>query len=184
MFIAIEGLDGVGKTTQVQRVAEALRSKGKQVLSVPALGGTPFGEKLREALKAPGYALGAWAGVMTVVASQMQLCEEVITPWLEEYPEGWVIADRWSASTYAYRYWMLLEDVKKIVDIIPLAPHLYIWLKAPPSFQWPRQEKPDRWDSNGIGFRASVWKSFHAQQQQHRSGWQEVLADQPPTIIT
>ena len=60
MFISFEGLDGSGKSTQVELLADALRADGREVTRVREPGGTPAGERIRELLLDPAAEIGSW----------------------------------------------------------------------------------------------------------------------------
>ena len=77
MFIALEGVDGSGKTTQAARLAEAL---GGETLLVREPGGTAAGEKIRELLKDGEVRLDPMAELLLFLAARAQLVEEVIRP--------------------------------------------------------------------------------------------------------
>ena len=80
MFIALEGVDGSGKTTQAARLAEAL---GGETLLVREPGGTAAGEKIRELLKDGEVRLDPMAELLLFLAARAQLVEEVIRPAIE-----------------------------------------------------------------------------------------------------
>src|SRR4051812_204689 len=82
-FLALDGPDGGGKTTQVARLAAWLRSRGLEVVTCRDPGGTPVGERLREILldrKTAGLAIRA--EMLLYMAIRAQLVEEVIRPAL------------------------------------------------------------------------------------------------------
>lgn len=98
-FIVLEGIDGVGKTTQAKILARKLRLKGREVVEVREPGGTRLGEAIRELLQKEE--LAPWAETCLFLASRAQLVEEVIKPALAQGKI--VVGDRFSLSTLAYQ---------------------------------------------------------------------------------
>lgn len=102
-FISFEGSEGCGKSTQIARLAERLKSRGREVLLTREPGGTAVGEKVRDLLQhAPeGEALAAESELLLFAASRAQLVREVIEPALAR--GCWVVADRFLDSTTVYQ---------------------------------------------------------------------------------
>ncbi|SRR5581483_1400106 len=101
-FITIEGLDGSGKSTQLERLAKVLRSDGLEVLVTREPGGTDIGEKIRHVLLNTGTAnLSPLAELALMFASRAQHIREVIQPALAEGKI--VLCDRFTDSTEAYQ---------------------------------------------------------------------------------
>jgi dTMP kinase len=101
-FITFEGLDGSGKTTQVERLATALRAAGRDVVVTREPGGTPIGEQIRAVLlDARTHGLAARAEMALMFASRAQQIHEVIKPALREGKI--VLCDRFTDSSEAYQ---------------------------------------------------------------------------------
>ena len=101
-FITFEGLDGTGKSTQVRKLAAALRSLGHKVVETREPGGTSTGEKIRRVLLDSGTAsLSPHAEMALMFASRAQHIAEVILPALEH--GSIVLCDRFTDSTEAYQ---------------------------------------------------------------------------------
>ncbi|HEY4900833.1 MAG TPA: dTMP kinase [Terriglobales bacterium] len=101
-FITFEGLDGCGKTTQLERLAAVLRSEGIEVLTTREPGGTEIGERIRAVLldsRTAGF--DPWAEMALMFASRAQQIAQVIMPALES--GRWVLCDRYTDSTEAYQ---------------------------------------------------------------------------------
>ena len=100
MFIAFEGVDGAGKSTQVRLLAEHLEGQGREVLLCREPGGTELGEELRRILLVTGGEMDPEVEVLLFMAARAQLCNKVIRPALEAGKV--VISDRflWSSVVY------------------------------------------------------------------------------------
>ena len=102
MFISFEGLDGSGKTTQVQRLASWLRTAGMNVLQLREPGGTRIGDAVRAILHDHGNAnMDARTELLLYCASRAQLIVEQVQPHLAA--GGIVLSDRFADSTLAYQ---------------------------------------------------------------------------------
>ena len=102
IFITIEGLDGCGKSTQLEKLAGVLRGDGLDVLTTREPGGTPLGDRIRGVLlDSATTGLSPWAEMALMFASRAQHLEEVILPALEK--GRMVLCDRFTDSTEAYQ---------------------------------------------------------------------------------
>jgi dTMP kinase len=118
-LITFEGTEGSGKSTQISRLAERLRSLGRSVRTIREPGGTPIGEEIRHTLKhsANNHAMTAEAELLLMNASRAQLVREVIRPAL--VAGEIVLCDRFYDSTTAYQGYgrqLDLATVRRIVD--------------------------------------------------------------------
>ncbi|WP_027364321.1 dTMP kinase [Desulfotruncus alcoholivorax] len=103
-FIVFEGIDGAGKTTQIDLVAKNLKEQGLQVLCTREPGGTRIGEMLRKFLLDPANGdINPRTEAFLYAADRSQHVTEVILPALEEGKI--VICDRYLYSTIAYQGW-------------------------------------------------------------------------------
>ena len=100
MFITFEGLDGSGKSTQTELLAEAIRGTGREVVTTREPGGTPLGEHVRELLL-NGDGISPWAEAALFASARAELVERVIGPGLER--GAVVICDRYLDSSLAYQ---------------------------------------------------------------------------------
>ncbi|MDD5330139.1 MAG: dTMP kinase, partial [Sulfuricella sp.] len=98
-FITLEGVDGAGKSTHLNWLAERLRSQGKPVLVTREPGGTPLGEALRELLLHQAMHLETEALLM--FAARREHLDKVILPALAQ--GTWVISDRFTDASFAYQ---------------------------------------------------------------------------------
>ncbi len=101
-FIALDGPDGCGKTTQTKLLVQWLQQKGANVATFREPGGTAIGEKIRQILLNPDHiAMSTPAEVMLYMAARVQLWTEKIAPALKA--AKCVVLDRWLSSTCAYQ---------------------------------------------------------------------------------
>lgn len=100
-LVVLEGGEGVGKTTQWERLAGVLRGRGRDVVAVREPGGTAAGDRVRTLLLDPAAALSPAAEALLFAASRAQLVREVVQPALAR--GAVVLLDRFLLSTYAYQ---------------------------------------------------------------------------------
>lgn len=101
-FITFEGLDGCGKSTQLEKLAAVLRGEGRDVLTTREPGGTEIGERIRAVLLDSRTAgLDPMTEMALMFASRAQQLAQVIVPALEG--GRWVLCDRFTDSTEAYQ---------------------------------------------------------------------------------
>ncbi|MGR6873743.1 dTMP kinase [Pseudomonas sp. HK3] len=99
-FITIEGIEGVGKTTNIEFVKSWLSQQNIEFITTREPGGTELGEQLRELLLHGGEVCSQ-AELLMMFASRAQHLEQVIKPAIAQ--GKWVICDRFTDSTYAYQ---------------------------------------------------------------------------------
>ena len=100
-LLVFEGAEGAGKSTQIARLAESLRTRDVPHLVVREPGGTPLGEQIRRLLLEPGHDPHAATEALLFIASRAEHVAKVIRPALAR--GELVIADRFFLSTYAYQ---------------------------------------------------------------------------------
>lgn len=101
LFVVLEGGEGVGKTTQWNRLASTLRAVGHDVMAVREPGGTSAGDAIRALLLDPTSSLVPTTEALLFAASRAQLVHEVVEPALAR--GAVVLVDRFLLSTYAYQ---------------------------------------------------------------------------------
>ena len=176
-FITIEGPDGSGKTTQVERLAERLRSAGHEVLVTREPGGTRLGEQLREILLARHGGVeptDALTDAFLFEAARRQLVRQVIRPALAD--GSIVVCGRYSDSTLAYQGYGAGAplDVLRAIDAAAtdgLRPNLTILLDLPVEVGLARKG-PDE----TTRFEAEQDVAFH---RRVRAGFLALAADEP-----
>jgi dTMP kinase len=101
-FITFEGLDGCGKSTQIEKLAKSLRDRGRQVLVTREPGGTAIGDRIRALLlDSATVKLSPLAELALMFASRAQHIDEVIRPALAKSKV--VLCDRFTDSSEAYQ---------------------------------------------------------------------------------
>jgi dTMP kinase len=102
LFLTIEGIEGVGKTTQVARLATALNERGIAHVVTREPGGTPLAERIRElVLTAGGETLPPIAELLLMFAARAVHLHNHVEPHLRA--GRWVVCDRFTDATYAYQ---------------------------------------------------------------------------------
>ncbi|MGK0440404.1 MAG: dTMP kinase [Pseudohongiellaceae bacterium] len=101
-FITVEGVEGVGKSTNIHFIADALKKSGINVVLTREPGGTPLAEDMRQLLLTPREEkVAPQAELLLMFAARAQHINEVIAPALER--GDWVLCDRFTEATYAYQ---------------------------------------------------------------------------------
>ena len=136
LFVSFEGTEGCGKSTQVELLAQRLRSLGHVVRLHREPGGTPIGEEIRHTLKHSPHnqAMTAEAELLLMNASRAQLVREVIRPALAAGEI--VLCDRFYDSTIAYQGYGRELDLAQVKSIVEFAvggtkPDLTLFLRVP-----------------------------------------------------
>lgn len=151
-FITFEGLDGTGKSTQMRKLAAALRAAGHKVVETREPGGTATGEKIRRVLlDSATEDLSPLAEMALMFASRAQHIAEVIHPALEHGQI--VLCDRFTDSTEAYQgsgRKLGSEIVLKLHRALcgDLQPDLTILLDSDPAMSVGRARRRNRRDSH------------------------------------
>jgi dTMP kinase len=101
IFIAFEGIDGCGKSTQAKKLCACLKKKGYSVMLLREPGGTPVSEKIRRILLDRRLDISPLTELFLYEAARSQLAESVIIPALDKRQV--VISDRYFDSTMAYQ---------------------------------------------------------------------------------
>ena len=192
-FVVLEGIDGSGKTTQLEALAawlptSGLLPEGATVLCSREPGGTALGQALRQLLLHPpdGTAPCPSAELLLYAADRAQHVETVIRPALTA--GEWVLSDRFTGSTAAYQGdgrglpSLRIAELERIATG-GLAPDLTLWLDLPLAESLRRRgHRPaDRIEASGEAFLARVAEGF-ARLARER-GWRHVDASQTPEQV-
>jgi len=101
-FITVEGIEGVGKTTNIEFIEQLLRNSGKEIVMTREPGGTGLGEDVRELLLGHKHdGMSRDAELLLMFAARAEHVDKVIQPALEM--GKWVLCDRFTDATYAYQ---------------------------------------------------------------------------------
>jgi dTMP kinase len=180
-YIALEGIEGTGKSSVALRLAEHLRAGGRQVIVVREPGGTPPGEGIRDLLL-HGDDLEPWTEALLFAAQRAQLAAEVVRPALAA--GTWVISDRSVYSSLAYQgggRGLGVEQVRAVnaAGLLGTWPELVVLLEIDPAIGLSRQRVADRIGAEGVRFQQRVADTFEALAEAEPDAFRSVAADRP-----
>ncbi|MGW0995824.1 dTMP kinase [Streptomyces sp. NPDC002520] len=188
-FIALEGGDGAGKSTQAEALAEWIRAKGHEVVLTREPGATPVGKRLRSILLDVSSAgLSHRAEALLYAADRAEHVDTVVRPALER--GAVVITDRYIDSSVAYQGAGRDLSPTEIARINRwatngLVPHLTVLLDVPPETARERfTEAPDRLESEPAEFHARVRAGFLTLAAADPGRYLVVDAGQEPEAVT
>lgn len=165
-FITLEGIDGCGKSTQAQRLVEALGAAGVEVVALREPGGTAISEKIRALLLDPENAeMADECELLLYEASRAQLVRQVIQPALAR--GAVVVCDRFYDSTYGYQYGgrglsRQLVDTCNALGSCGLDPDITVVFDLDPTVALSRATKggADRLEAEGIAFQERIRAAY------------------------
>jgi dTMP kinase len=163
VFVTFEGLDGSGKTTQAERLAETLRAEGRDVVATREPGGTPLGEEVRKLLL--GVEMSPWAEATLFAAARAELVERVIAPALAAGRD--VICDRYIDSSLAYQGLARGLGAERIFDLNltatgGLLPDRTFLVLVDPEVAAKRSAAGDRIEREGAEFHRKVDEAYRS----------------------
>jgi dTMP kinase len=165
MFITFEGIDGAGKTTQINLLKDYLENQGKSVLTIREPGGLAFSEKIRDILLDNNTNINKITELFLFESARSELTEKVILPALNH--NKIVICDRFFDSTTAYQGFgrgLNIEEVLLINRFATqkLTPNITFYLKIPIKTSLNRNinKIKDRMESNSNEFIEKVKNGF------------------------
>jgi len=173
LFITFEGLDGCGKSTQMELLAAALRERGYVVLVTREPGGTGLGESIRDLLLDPHHhGMSARAEALLYAAARAQLVEQVIRPALDDGQV--VLCDRYLDSSLAYQGYGRGLGIDDIITLNVwgtkcLFPDLTLFLDLDDSIRSTRLAAvPDRLEAEDDEFHQRVAEGYRTLLTLHR----------------
>ncbi|MFZ9973089.1 MAG: dTMP kinase [Vulcanococcus sp.] len=193
-FLVLEGIDGCGKSTQIEHLrhwlpGSGLMPVGAQLVVTREPGGTELGRSLRQLLLHPPGAAApcSTAELLLYAADRAQHVQESILPALES--GHWVLSDRFSGSTAAYQGYgrglsLDLIDQLSLIACRGLQPDLTLLLDVPlqESLRRRGHRAADRIEASGEAFLARVCAGFVALAAQ--PGWQRLDGSQPAEVVS
>jgi dTMP kinase len=190
-FITFEGLDGTGKSTQMRKLAAALREAGCKVVETREPGGTATGEKIRRVLlDSATEGLSPLAEMALMFASRAQHIAEVIQPALDHGQI--VLCDRFTDSTEAYQgsgRKLGSDAVLKLHRVLcgDLQPDLTILLDSDPAMSVGRARRRNRRTSRGESKHHADENRFEQQNRAFfarvREGYLAIGAREPERVV-
>lgn len=184
MFFSFDGIDGVGKTTQINLFCEWLRARGRSVVTCRDPGSTPIGEAIREILLGHrGEGMSMQSEMLLYMAARAQLVADVIEPALAAGQT--VVSDRFLLANVVYQGHAggLGPDAVWQVGRIAtrgIAPDLTFVLDMPPDAARARLNRElDRIETRGAEFRDKLRAGFLAEAARDPARIRVVPADRP-----
>jgi len=182
MFLAFEGIEGSGKTTIMERMAEQLHKQGLSVRMTREPGGTAFGRELRRLLLDTRSAtFSTQAELLLFLADRAQHLQEVVMPALGE--GTMLLCDRYAASTLAYQGYgrgMPLDQITRLIEFATggLWPDMTLLFDLPVELGLARARERSREEGAEVteGRFEAENLDFH---QRVRTGYLELAAQHP-----
>jgi dTMP kinase len=191
LFISFEGIDGAGKSTHIDGLAQAFRAQGRAVTLTREPGGTPLAEKLRVmVLNDP---MDAMTEALLVFAARRDHLQQLIEPALARGEV--VLCDRFTDATFAYQGGgrgfdaAMLNYLEQAVQALthPGAkvrvrqPDLTVWFDLPPEIAAARlagARAPDKFESESLEFFRRVSQGYLQRLQADMARFARINADQ------
>jgi len=193
-FIVLEGIDGCGKTTQINELSKWLPNSGliknnANVIKTREPGGSVLGREIREMIlnnnktNSPSFI----TELLLYSADRAEHISKVISPALKD--GNWIISDRFSGSTLAYQGYgraINIDIIKQLENIVchNIRPDLTFFLDISPEESILRRKNkvPDRIESEGLEFLKKVNHGFKLIALEN--DWEIIKASEDLTSIT
>lgn len=171
LFISFEGIDGAGKSSHIEALAQTFKASGRAVVQTREPGGTPLAEKLRELVLHD--AMDPLCEALLVFAARRDHLNQVIEPALARGDV--VLCDRFTDATFAYQgagrgfSLEVLAQLEHWVQAQPSGalrqPDLTVWFELDPAIAAQRLSAarlPDRFESQPLAFFSQVHQGYDA----------------------
>ena len=199
VFISFEGIDGAGKSTHIDALAQALRTAGRSVVLTREPGGTPLAEKIRAlALHEP---MDALTEALLMFAARRDHLTRVIVPALARGDV--VLCDRFTDATFAYQGggrgfdWDALSLLESLAQDLQepqadmvhgslIQPELTIWFDLPPAVAAERlagSRVPDKFEAQPAAFFEAVRAGYARRAREDAARFARIDADQPLAAV-
>jgi dTMP kinase len=188
VFLSFEGIDGCGKTTQLQRLSAELQSRRINFTHTREPGGTSLAELIRDILLHSRKPIEKRAELLLFGAARAQHVEEIVRPALKR--GEWVLCDRFIDSSEAYQGGGLGLDrdfIRKMNEIATgnLLPDVTFYFDLDPqiAFQRRKQDDGDRIEARGLGFQKRVQDVYREIATREKDRVYQIDATRTPEAI-
>ena len=199
LFLSFEGIDGAGKSSHIEALAEAFRAAGRSVVLTREPGGTPLAEKIRTlALHEP---MDALTEALLMFAARRDHLAQVIVPALAR--GAVLLCDRFTDATFAYQGggrgfdWDSLLILERLAQTLSgpeadsiqktvLQPDLTLWFDLPPAVAARRlaaAREPDRFEAQPTAFFEAVRAGYARRAREDAARFARIDADQPLAAV-
>ncbi|MDP2222370.1 MAG: dTMP kinase [Hydrogenophaga sp.] len=194
LFISFEGIDGAGKSTHIEGLADAFRAQGRSITLTREPGGTPLAEKLRALVL--NDAMDPLCEALLMFAARRDHLQQVIEPALARGEV--VLCDRFTDATFAYQGYGrgfdlgVLRQLETWVQARPdtadplRQPDLTVWFDLPPEVAAQRLASarvPDRFESQPVAFFARVAAGYGHRMTEQPDRFVRIAAEQPVDVV-
>jgi dTMP kinase len=189
LFVAFEGPEGAGKSTQLLRLAARLQADGLDPVVTREPGGTPAADRIRDVILAADLRVDPLAEFLLYAASRAQHVREVIAPALAE--GRIVLTDRFAAASVAYQGYGRGIDIEFVRSLNArvtegLSPDLTLLFDLDPGIGLARVHErgsPDRLEGADLAFHLRVREGFLAQAAAEPARWLVLDAEDGPGAL-
>jgi len=194
IFITFEGIDGAGKSTHIDALAESFRACNREVTRTREPGGTPLAEKVRALVL--NERMDALSEALLVFAARRDHLLQVIDPALERGDV--VICDRFTDSSFAYQGGgqgldlNILSELERWVQCMDAQgravrqPDLTLWFDLPPATAAQRlaqARSPDKFESQGVDFFTRVADGYAIRARDFPARFCRIQADRERPVV-
>jgi dTMP kinase len=191
-FISFEGIDGAGKSTHIEGLAQWFKDRGHVVTLTREPGGTPLAEKFRAL--ALHEVMDPLTEALIMFAARREHLIHVIEPALARGEV--VLCDRFTDATFAYQGggrgfdWGVLKTLEQMVQNVPATelrqPDLTVWFDLPPAVAAERLSTarvPDKFESQPQSFFQAVRDGYAKRMEENPSRFAQIDANQAREVV-